>query len=271
VSDQSESRPFDEQAALAELERLAQKIQVSRRQRAEAVAEFDAFVRAFREPAGTSQAASLQSPQSRVLGRAPGPELHPALDALDEGVKPNVPVFRPAEPIRNSAPPKSDPWTPVVSPLTLPAPPQKWWLQRNVLALGGVLAVAGGVALVWSLFGTSNTPAANQSPSLPAAAPASAPAPSAAPATTAPARAVNVELTTVRPVWMRVIVDDRKTMEREFPADARIPIGADRSIVVRAGDGGAVRVTQDGKDLGPMGRNGFAVTRVWPAPQGGAR
>jgi hypothetical protein len=270
VSDQSEPRPFDEQAALAELERLAQKIQMSRRQRAEAVAEFDAFVRTFREPAGTSQAASLQSQQSRVLGRASGPELHAALDALDEGVKPNVPVFRPAEPIRNSAPPKPNPWAPDVSPMTLPAP-QKWWRQRTALALGGVLAVGGGVLLVWSLFGSSNTPVPTQSASLPAAAPASAPAPSAAPATTAPARAVNVELTTVRPVWMRVIVDDRKTMEREFPADARIPIGGDRTIVVRAGDGGAVRVTQDGKDLGPMGRDGFAVTRVWPAPPGGAR
>ena len=52
VTDSTQSqpfaRPFDERSALEELEQLADKIQRSRQQREEKVAEFDAFVRTFR-------------------------------------------------------------------------------------------------------------------------------------------------------------------------------------------------------------------------------
>ena len=48
---ESAGAPFDEQAALEELERLQHAIEESRRQRGQTVEEFDAFVRSFKNPA----------------------------------------------------------------------------------------------------------------------------------------------------------------------------------------------------------------------------
>jgi hypothetical protein len=72
---------------------------------------------------------------------------------------------------------------------------------------------------------------------------------------------VNVELTTRRRVWLRVTLDGQRSFEREVPADQHIPLHAVRSIVIRAGDAGAVAVTQNGRDAGPLGRDGVIATR----------
>jgi hypothetical protein len=91
-----------------------------------------------------------------------------------------------------------------------------------------------------------------------------APVPTAAapvPATpTGPARALNIEFVTVRPVWARITVDGRRAMEREFAADQRFMFGADRAIAI-AGDAG-VQLIVDGKDLVCSGRHGqvFSLT-----------
>jgi hypothetical protein len=77
---------------------------------------------------------------------------------------------------------------------------------------------------------------------------------------------VNLELTTIRPVWTRVTVDDRRVIERLVAADQRIEIGADRSIAIRAGDAGAIRLKLDGKDLGVLGPDGQIRTRTFTAP-----
>jgi hypothetical protein len=45
----TQPRPFDERTALEELERLAERIQATRRQRERAVAEFNAFVKTFKD------------------------------------------------------------------------------------------------------------------------------------------------------------------------------------------------------------------------------
>ena len=47
------------------------------------------------------------------------------------------------------------------------------------------------------------------------------------------------------------------------PAGERMPFGADRSIVVRAGDAGAVTVRVGPDDQGPLGRDGQVVTRAF--------
>jgi hypothetical protein len=78
-----------------------------------------------------------------------------------------------------------------------------------------------------------------------------------------PEGAIQGELTTVRVSWVRVIVDGEKTIERELPAGAKIPLVARQSIVVRAGDAGAVRVTIDGKDQGSFGPDGAVATRTF--------
>jgi hypothetical protein len=65
----------------------------------------------------------------------------------------------------------------------------------------------------------------------------------------------------MRPVWLRVIVDDRKTLERELPANQRLDFTAEKAIVIRAGDAGAIRLRLSGEDRGTLGEDGQVVTR----------
>jgi predicted polyphosphate/ATP-dependent NAD kinase len=76
---------------------------------------------------------------------------------------------------------------------------------------------------------------------------------------------VRIELSTLRRVWLRVTVDGRLVMEREADAGERIPFGGDRSIMVRAGDAGAVLVRAGGGEQAALGRDGQVLTRAFPA------
>ena len=93
----------------------------------------------------------------------------------------------------------------------------------------------------------------------PAPQPASPPAPVAAP----PPRA---EIVTSRQVWIRVIVDGERVIEREVPPNTRIPLNPAVQFVVRAGDAGAVKVAIEGKDQGPFGVDGRAATKAFTIP-----
>ena len=77
---------------------------------------------------------------------------------------------------------------------------------------------------------------------------------------------LRIDLTILRPVWLRVIVDGRIAMEREAAAGEQLPFAADRSVVVRAGDGGAVALRAGGVDQGTVGRDGQVLTRTFSAP-----
>ena len=70
------------------------------------------------------------------------------------------------------------------------------------------------------------------------------------------------ELRALKHVWVRLTVDGQRVLERELDAGARLPISG-RTIVVRAGDAGAVRMIIDGQDRGLMGETGVAVTRSY--------
>jgi hypothetical protein len=154
------------------------------------------------------------------------------------------------------------------------------WQRREWLGLG---AVAGIVAIsvlasVWALsrWDAEPTPAASDSGS----AATMAPAPTAG--TQSPAgvagttdagsdlpvdgRALRVEMLTVDDVWLRVQVDGQQVIAREIPAGQRLRYAADREVVVRAGNAGAVRVkVGDGAELA-LGRTGQVVTRTFTAP-----
>ena len=79
------ARPFDERSALEELEQLADKIQRSRRQREEKVAEFDAFVRAFRQD---RYAASIAASERELLRAEARPAAASAATHAASGVAP---------------------------------------------------------------------------------------------------------------------------------------------------------------------------------------
>jgi hypothetical protein len=95
----------------------------------------------------------------------------------------------------------------------------------------------------------------------PAAAPQPAPRP--APVDLPPQRA---EISTLRQVWIRVMVDGQKVIERELPPNTHIPLNPVSQFVVRAGDAGAVRVAIEGKDQGPVGADGQVATKAFSVP-----
>jgi hypothetical protein len=84
-----------------------------------------------------------------------------------------------------------------------------------------------------------------------------------------------VTLDTIRPVWIRVIVDGSPALEREVPAGEHLSFGGDRAVVVRAGDAGGVRASMNGVDRGPLGRDGWPLTVPFtldaPSPPASAR
>ena len=298
MTNPTQPRPFNERAALEELERLAERIQASRREREQAVAEFDAFVKTFRDDqhatrlrAVEATAAELERhdrpapvppPDAAVAPRAPAADPPPAF--AFSASEPHEPVFpseravgetpEPVPPVAPRPVPMSDERPAVITRSSsvparradlLDAPYARW-----ILAAAGVLLVV--LVVLWMRNGPSQPSQATKPPApAPAAAnrqPAAARPDTGVPAPVAssgPARALTVRMVTLRPVWARVTVDDKKVLEREIPGGQTIPLGADRSIAIRAGDAGAVRVTVDGKDLGPLGRDGQPATRTFSA------
>jgi len=217
---------FDERAAVENLERLTRELEASRQRRKDASAAFDRFVSSFRRPG--DEARPAPPPAHRTLS--------PRFDA---------PVF----------------------------PPRQARARRRLphagLLAGGIVALAAGVLLTRGWRNSPSPPPADgpavQRAGSPVETPATAelPAPSReqAPHTSeAPA-----ELVAVRRVWVRATVDGQRVIERELAPGTRIPLRG-RTIVIRAGDAGAVRMAIDGQDRGPMGPEGIVMTRTYTTP-----
>jgi hypothetical protein len=285
VQSQPLTRPFDERSALEELERLADKIQLSRKHREEKVAEFDQFVRTFRHERYSTAIAAHEREARRADDRptVAAAATHATRAAAPSVVVAPVPTAAAVKPI---APPA--PWPAAVSSVdaapALPATRARPRAAHVGVVLAG-LAVVAVAALLWRDADAPVVQPRGPEPATAAATPpASAPATTAAPHAAAavpsvtagarppatdpaaaprPSRALNIEFVTIRPVWARITVDGRRAMEREFKADQRVPFGADRTIVIRAGDAGAIRLIVDGRDLGVLGRDGQVFDRVF--------
>jgi HAMP domain-containing protein len=248
------SKPFDEQRALEELERLRDAIEASRRKRSETTDEFDAFVRSFRPPSAPDAPRTDLPPAQRsdVVARAPRQD-------------PQLAVF----PVEQPSPAEE----PVPPPVQASAPaPRAGALMPRVLAGAAILIVAL-VLLVrpWrssspETSSSSSTGAATtaRAPQATTPAPAATPAPAPAPAATR-THALEAELNVQRRVWVRAIVDGQKIVERELLPGTRVPLQADRAIVIRVGDAGALRMTLNGVDRGPLGKDAEIVTRTFTA------
>jgi hypothetical protein len=228
-SEEPRRPPFDERAAAEELERLRLAVEESRRRRKDASEAFDAFVSSFRkEPAA-------DEPRSRTRSDTP------YVSALRQA--PAIPSSPPA------APRKAAPVGAIVT--------------ASVVAIAAVVMIARG----WR-----SAPPDQSTPAPAVANPAAAAPPGAAPALSAADAAaptlvggMHGELTAVRRVWVRATVDGVRVVERELDAGEQVPFRASRAIVIRAGDAGAVRMTIDGRDRGPVGEDGIALTRTYTA------
>jgi hypothetical protein len=257
--------PPDENRALEQLERLHREIQRARRDRERAGSEFDGFVDELRTGAGQAQAAPGES-----AARRPMRPVAPAA-RTPVAVPPPIPAADAAGAFASEPQPQSR--TVAGEPAaTVPAPtasPQG--LRQRILLPVAATVLIGGLAFVY-FWQRTHAPSTSQPPPTassnretavrPAAAP---PAREARPAPAAPATPVvspsTVQLTTARAVWMRVTVDGQRALEREVPAGQHLTYTPANSIVIRAGDGGAVRVKVGNGPEETFGRDAFPLTR----------
>lgn len=282
--------PFDDRAALEELERLQRSIQEYRRRREDAEGAFEEFVGSFRTPAvhrqaagAVSQAAPLpgfQRPAVAVpMAGAPVPPAPPSV--LPQPPAPNgLDLFESAGPVTAAARAASPPGAPFLFSDTaysddgaLPASdeaPAAGVSRRTRRGARGRVPLALGTAAVLVVAAVLITRSRN-APAEPSPAPAAATvAPPAATPPPAPVAAPVIppaEIRALRRVWVRVLVDGNREVERELEADARVALPAGRTFVVRAGDAGAIRFLLKGQDQGPLGPEGVVVTRTFTAPE----
>jgi Domain of unknown function (DUF4115) len=273
IQPQPLSQTFDEQSALAELEQLADKIRLSRRQREQKVAEFDAFVRTFRQDQRAQSIAATERELRRAEDRPSvvSAATHaaqaavPATDAMALEVADSIPATAPwsastaREPIApvsvaGSTRPRAAYVGVVLAALAL--------LAVGVLLWRSAIAPVGPTAQPDARSAPATSPAP-AGPAAQAAAPTPLPAPNAG-----PPRPLNVEFLTLRPVWARVTVDGRRAVEKEFAAGERMSFGADTTIAIRAGNAGAIRLVVDGQDLGVPGRDGQVFSRTFTVRAG---
>ena len=237
-------RKFDEAHALEQLEQLHAQILRARAARRRVEAEFDAFIQGFRSER------RMEADHAPAVDITPERDTRPGIGLRDASLAPEE---------HASIPDVTGAVVPVVAQ---PVPPRRRRTRAAVIALS---ALAIGVT-AFAVRGRRVTPPPQTTqPAANATKPresiATPPPPSAQ---TAPAQpGVNLVLLTRRRVWVRVTIDGRRAFERELAADQRIPLHGDSTIVIRAGDAGAVALTRDGRDAGVLGRDGMVATRAF--------
>lgn len=233
-------------------------------------------------PAATRPPSALPPPPAAALSPPPAPTLPPAaalppLPARPLAARAPEPprIELPRNPGAQAAEPAFDAEFAQAAPSAAPLPAARRRPAFIAPLLALVLVAAGAAWWLLRPAAPAAPPDAAPAVSSPeAASPATPPAGDATPApgavVPAPAPAVPpapaAELTTSRTVWVRVIVDGERVLERELPANARIPLTPAKTIVIRTGDAGAVRLTIAGADQGPLGREGQVVTRTFTLP-----
>ena len=234
---------FDEQRALEDVEKLREQILQARAERRRVEDAFEAFTSSFR---------SQHLERESAAPIPPPPNVPAEIDDRNNAV--------------GAATELSAPDTVSVASRATVTPKRVRRPNGRALVFAGV-AVAG--AAIFALRGGQPSPPV-ATPEQTAATTGSTPQTTVPPPVTIanpPASSqpvtsgVNVEVTTRRRVWMRVTLDGQRAFEREVPADQHIPLHAERSILIRAGDAGAVAVRRNGRDAGPLGRDGVIATR----------
>ena len=271
VTNEPDKPGFDENAVLEELERLRGAIRLARSKREEKVAEFETFVRDARMAARREalRAAGVE-PDDDELRTEP---MHPIQTAEGpEFALPTVPAWSPP-PSPQFEPPAPGPVSRLddMSEATAAFPDSgsSHWTRDRFIIAGAALVLILVLTLVSWIGGDSAslgtprqaTPSGSQ-PGAPAGSPARTGAPSqVAPAPTA-SLPLQVELVALQKVWLRVTVDGDKAIEQEVEEGQHLRFGANKAIVVRAGDAGAVTISVDGQAAAPLGRAGQPATRT---------
>jgi hypothetical protein len=299
----SENRAhWDEAAALEELERLQRGIEEWRRRRNDVQAEFERFVRGFRR---TGQAAEIAGAEASERPRTTPPVNVPVSVPPSEPATPSAAASSSATPTASApTPAATERVTPILasdgglaptpsaapvshgpsaSPAAAAASRLNAWLAKQSTRRSRVIAGAGALVVLivagalltrpWqngppdsSRSGSQSARASIPPLSQPAVPPTAQPA--AAPADPGPPRS---EIIALQRVWVRVVVDGNREVERELAAGERVALRAGTVSVIRAGNAGAVRVTINGENRGTLGPEGEPITRTLRAPGTPAR
>ena len=268
--------PSREQEVLAELERLQAQIEASRRRRREASDEFEAWVRSIRSRASVPEGPAPPPESGRMAAALRAKELprtgpRPAGDppAIDPASAPPVVGTPKVDTAEVETPEAGTPETGTPEAGPPRSASHAWRARAAAAALAAAVVVVLGLA--WyrdtrrpeTPAGTAVVPGG----AAPSPAGQAAPPPAAARAVTEPAAVPPAELITERRVWVRVLVDGERVVERELEANTRIPLRGRKQLVVRAGDAGAVRIAIAGRDQGRLGSDGVVVTRTFDLPR----
>lgn len=265
---------WDDRAALEELERVHGAIDEWRTRRKQAQAAFEEFVQGFRKPAREREigSASFNTTGPPVPDAAAG--LAPAFDTSDAASPDSVIAAPLANTNAASAaqPPLASGEPAPVHAESLPSSnvdvPAPWRMRPDqrrtppaylAAIAGGVAAIITAAVLVqsWRAAPTESSATRTDAAVAPPAAVSSQPVAPEGPRT---------EIMALRRVWVRVTVDGTREVERELNANERIPLGAGRTIVIRAGNAGAIRLTINGEDRGTLGPEGEVMTRTVKTP-----
>ena len=267
--------PFNERAALEELEHFRREIERYQAVRHGVSHEFEHFVESFKHPEVSPKRVAPPKPAP-----LPEPFLAPApIAAPQRAIAPKLPAasepFQPSRRIESPRPERVEAVTVAEGPAPQTRRALPPWASTKWLAIGSAVVILSVGGYAWMTAGddsatlaTSTTTPPQPQAALPApsAAPQTPPAESAAPPVTAPLPFEAV-LTTSGPVWVRLTADGERVFERELAAGQRIPFTARESIVIRAGNPAAVRLTIGGVDQGSLGKEGFPVTRRFDVPR----
>jgi len=285
MASESEPRvPWDEAAALEELERLRRGIEECRRRRNTVQAEFDRFVRGFRTSA-------LEAAIAESTAIAQGSESTTVQSPAASAVEASIIVATPAAPITSGMTTEVDPAEQVMPPATSvlePASSPSWplpatvkaplrirWTGRPRLILFAAVLVVLAAIGAWLTRAWQGPPAGSRGPIPSTATVRQSPQPAASPdvqrTAPAPAGPPRSEILAVRRVWVRVVINGVKAIERELQAGERVPLPSGSTAAIRAGNAGAVQVTINGEERGLLGAEGEVVTRTLQVPAAPAR
>ena len=264
---------FEEAAAERELEELRLAIEETRARRRRANTAFDEFLKGFdeRNRAAVPAPQPAGPPPRQQDVRAEAPNEMPE----DEGLSAFEPAAGPTTPAAPVAPPPpvdlsalddfelEEPFTELAPLRSIPAAlaPARSSPVRRAAPLVAIAVVGLLAVFLWSRGRSQDEAAPPVAVAAPPAPAVPAPAPPAA-ATSRTEIPPPAEVTTIRPVWIRVTVDGERVVEREVAEGTKIPLNGSR-IVIRAGDAGAVRVSIAGKDQGVFGPAGEPATRTF--------
>lgn len=266
MSPENPPPPFDEEAALAELDKLREDIQAARRNREKKVEEFESWMRETRNTARVERITALEEEKAGVepagAARAASRASEPSTQASGLAAAPSASSTSKWAPLDDDFPVEA------ARTRSFPAIDRRWLYYAGGLATLIVIVLLLG--RMWGNGSADAPPADSNAQAQPAPAASAKPgsatpaarqaSPSAPPA---PRKPIEIELTTTRPVWMRVTVDGERKVEREVAGGQRLTFGADKVILLRAGDGGGVRLSVGGKDQGLLGRDGQIAVRTF--------